>query len=80
MPNDDKPLNPQAIAGAKKAVSHGLVNNPEQLSRKQAQEKEEADHTLRIVKALPDAFLYDYDGTETGTASHKDREGTSMFV
>lgn len=45
-----------------------LINNPDQLRKKQAREKEDADRTARIVKALPDAFLYEYAGTETGRA------------
>lgn len=42
----------------------GLVNNPEQLRKKEAREKEDEDRSLRIVKALPDAFRYEYAGTE----------------
>lgn len=45
-----------------------LAGNPEQLRHKHAQEQENAEHTLRIVKALPDAFLYEYDGEEEGSA------------
>lgn len=41
-----------------------LVGNPDQLRKKQAREKEDTDRTLRIVKALPDAFRYEYAGTE----------------
>jgi hypothetical protein len=44
------------------------VGNPEQLSRKHTQEQESAERTLRIVKALPDAFLFDYDGEQQGAA------------
>lgn len=40
-----------------------LVNNPEQLRKKAAREKEDEERTLRIVKALPDAFCYEYAGT-----------------
>jgi hypothetical protein len=43
-----------------------LAGNPEQLRKKYAREKEDADRTLRIVKALPDAFRYKYAGTEAG--------------
>ncbi len=43
-----------------------LMNNPDQLRKKHAREKEDEDRTLRIVKALPDAFRYEYDGTENG--------------
>jgi hypothetical protein len=45
-----------------------LMDNPDQLRKKQAREKEDADRTLRIVKALPDAFHYEYSGTENGEA------------
>jgi hypothetical protein len=48
-----------------------LLNNPDQLRHKHSQEKEDADHTLRIVKALPDAFLYDYDPSENNAAAGK---------
>ena len=41
-----------------------LAGNPEQLRKKRAREKEDADRTLRIVRALPDAFRYKYVGTE----------------
>ena len=41
-----------------------LAGNPEQLRKKHAREKEDADRTLRIVKALPDAFRFKYAGTE----------------
>jgi hypothetical protein len=44
-----------------------LMDNPDQLRKKQAREKEDADRTLRIVKALPDAFRYEYAGTERST-------------
>jgi len=63
---DDKPLTPRQLEGEEGRLA-GLVSNPQQLERKRHQEKEEADHTLCIVKALPDAFLYEYDGSVTGT-------------
>ncbi|HTW60143.1 MAG TPA: hypothetical protein VMD99_18615 [Terriglobales bacterium] len=46
-----------------------LINNPDQLRKKQAREKEDTDRSLRIVKALPTAFRYQYAGTQTGTAA-----------
>jgi hypothetical protein len=46
-----------------------LMNNPEQLRKKAAREKEDSERTLRMVKALPDAFRYEYDGTEPGNAA-----------
>ena len=64
---NDKPLNSEQH---KAEIDHlaWLTGSPEQLKKKHAREKEDADRTLRIVKAMPDAFHYQYDGTETGTA------------
>jgi hypothetical protein len=64
---NDKPLTPEQMQGEEGRLAD-LVAHPDQLSRKHWQEQESADRTLRIVKALPDAFLYDYDGEERGTA------------
>ena len=41
-----------------------LVNNPDQLRKKRAHDKQEVEHTLCILKALPDAFRYEYAGSE----------------
>jgi hypothetical protein len=73
---NDKPLNGEQLQVEEGRLA-GLVGNPEQLSRKERQEKEEANRTLSIVKALPDAFLFDYDGTESGTAT-LGREGAQL--
>jgi hypothetical protein len=45
-----------------------LANNPDQLRKKHAREKEDDERTLRIVKALPDAFRYEPDGTQPSEA------------
>jgi len=74
---NDKPLTPQQMQGEEGRLA-GLMRNPQQLERKRRQEKEEADHTLSIVKALPDAFLFEYDGSENGTAS-LGREGARLL-
>jgi hypothetical protein len=60
---NDQPLTPDQLAGEESRLQ-GLLNNPEQLQHKRSKEKEDAEHTLRIVKALPDAFLYEYAGAE----------------
>jgi hypothetical protein len=73
---NDKPLTAQQMQGEEGRLA-ALVRNPQQLERKRRQEKEEADHTLCIVKALPDAFLFEYDGLENGTAS-LGREGVRL--
>jgi hypothetical protein len=56
---NDEPLTPQQQQGEMNHLAW-LARNPEQLRRKQAQEKKDADLTLRIVKALPDAFRFTY--------------------
>lgn len=43
-----------------------LARDREALQRKQKQEKEDEARVNRIVKALPDAFIYEPDGTELG--------------
>ncbi len=43
-----------------------LMGNPDQLRKKRAREKEDTDRTLRVLKALPDAFQYEYAGLENG--------------
>ncbi|MGB6678615.1 MAG: hypothetical protein WBE44_18110 [Terriglobales bacterium] len=62
---DNKPLSP-AQRQAEEARLEGLVNNPEGLKRKQRSEKEDTEHVTRIMKALPDAFLYESDGSAVG--------------
>jgi hypothetical protein len=62
---DGHPLNPQQQQ-AERARLENYVRNPEELDRKRKQEKEDTERTLRIVKALPDAFLYEADGTQEG--------------
>jgi len=65
---NDKPLTPEQEQAE---IGHltWLINNPDQLKKKKAREKEDAERTLRIMKALPDAFHYEYEGTEAGTAT-----------
>lgn len=46
-----------------------LSHNPNELRRKRRQEQQDAEHSLRLMKALPDAFLYQFEGTEPATAS-----------
>src|SRR5512141_1127734 len=62
---NDQPLTPQQQQ-AETDHLNWLAGNPEQLRKKRAREKDDADRTLRIVKSLPDAFRYKYAGTETG--------------
>src|ERR1700757_2729409 len=61
----DHPLSPQQQRAETDKLAQ-VATNPSALRRKQEHEYQELDHTLRIVKALPDAFSYEYAGTENG--------------
>ena len=72
---NDKPLTPEQMKSEEGRLA-GIVDNPEQLRRKHSQEQESDDRTLRIMKAMPEAFFFDYDGEEKGTADlGKDGDG-----
>lgn len=60
---DDKPISEEQSQGEFHRLQHLIVDRDD-LRRKQKQEREDAEHTLRIVKAMPDAFTYEFDGTE----------------
>jgi len=62
---NDRPLTPDERQ-AEIARIERFIKNPEELKKKIRDEKEDADRTARIMKALPDAFLYQPDGTEVG--------------
>jgi len=64
---DGKALNPQQRQAEMERLA-GLVNNPQELKRKQKAERDDAERTTRIVKALPEAFHYEFDGTQEGSA------------
>jgi hypothetical protein len=63
--SNGKPLTPEQ---ENTEIGHldWLVQNPDQLRRKHVREAEDSERTLRMVKALPDAFLYTADGTQPG--------------
>lgn len=63
---DGHPLTSQQ-RDAEEARLQSYIHNPEELSRKRRQEKEDSERTQRIMKALPNAFLYEQAGTERGT-------------
>ena len=62
---NDQPLNQQQRRDEYGRIER-FVNQPAELERKRRQEKESAERVNLILKALPDAFLYEYDGTEIG--------------
>ena len=63
--NDDKPLTPEQRQ-AEEARLRDLAGSPEELRKKRQREKDDAERISRIVRAMPDAFLYEYAGTEPG--------------
>lgn len=62
---NDQPISPEQQQQEEGHLGW-LMSNPDQLRKKHAREKEDADRSLRIVKALPDAFRYEYVGLEPG--------------
>jgi len=63
---NDKPLTPEQLQGEEDHL-HYLERDAGARRAKHDRELEELDRTRRILKALPDAFLYDYDGSAAGT-------------
>ena len=68
---NDKPLTPEQRQGEEARLSE-LAHNPEALKKKQKSEKEDAERITRIMKALPDAFLYEPDGTTVGEPDNRE--------
>jgi hypothetical protein len=63
--NNDHPLSPQQRQAEIGRLDH-LLQDPAELAKKKAKETDTKERILRIVKALPDAFLYEFDGTDVG--------------
>ena len=63
--SDGKPLTAKQRE-AEEARLDALAHNPAELKKKQKAERDDAERTIRIVKALPDAFLYQVEGKESG--------------
>lgn len=66
--NDGKPLT-AAQREAEERRLEQLMKDPEELKKKHQREKEDAERVAHIVRAMPDAFLYEYDGTERGSGA-----------
>jgi hypothetical protein len=62
---NDKPLDETQRKGEMWRVKR-FIDDPDELKKKQKQEKENAERVGRIIRALPDAFIYELDGTEMG--------------
>ena len=62
---NDRPLNPDERQGEYGRIQR-FIDDPAELDRKRRKEKEDSERVKSILKALPDAFLYEYDGTDAG--------------
>jgi len=61
--NNDKPLSAEQRQ-AENARVQRFIDEPSELEKKRKREKEDADRTFQIMAALPDAFLFEKDGTQ----------------
>jgi hypothetical protein len=64
---DDKPLTHEQRLAEEVRLDQ-LMKDSEELKKKREREKEDAERVVRIVRAMPDAFLFEYDGDEAGTS------------
>ena len=58
-----KPLTPEQRQVEEARVER-FIHHPEELKKKRQQERESDERTRRIVRAMPDAFLFEYAGEE----------------
>jgi hypothetical protein len=62
---NDQPLTPAERAN-ENARLQGLISHPDEQRRKKKEQQDDAERVKRMFKELPNAFLYQYDGTEQG--------------
>ena len=60
---NDKPLTPEQRAQDDDRLAK-LVADPEEQRKKQREQAADTDRVSRLIGALPNAFIYTYDGTE----------------
>jgi hypothetical protein len=63
MAINDKPLTPEQRKEDDKRIDRLL--DPEKMNEKAKEQREDEDHSHKLLRALPDAFIYKYVGTET---------------
>jgi len=74
---NDQPLTPQQRKD-EDARTERFLKDPAEMRAKQKEERDNRDRINKILKALPDAFLYEYDGFEPGTATYG-RKGSELL-
>jgi hypothetical protein len=65
LANNGKPLTAEERLAEESRLDQ-LSKDPEALRKKRQREKDDEDRISRMVRALPDAFLYEYDRRESG--------------
>jgi hypothetical protein len=60
---DGRPLSPDQRK-AEEARVERFIHDPDELKKKRKQEQEDNARTMRIVRALPDAFIFQYSGEQ----------------
>lgn len=60
-----RPLTPQEKA-AEDARLQQFLNSPDQQQKKIRKEKDDQEHTRRLLQSIPDAFIFSYVGNEPG--------------
>ena len=65
---DGRPLNAQQRQQEEQRLAN-YAQNPDELSKKRKQEREDDERTERILRAFPDAFIFEPEGTQKGTAA-----------
>lgn len=63
--NDDKPLTAEQQKGEQERLN-ALIHDPAELGRKHARQQEDGERIRRLVHAMPDALIFEDDGTEPG--------------
>jgi hypothetical protein len=63
---DGKPLTPAQRIDERNR-NERFLKNPDELRKKRAQEHDDAQRTERIIRAMPDAFLFEPEGEEPGS-------------
>ncbi len=63
-----QPLSPEQRHAEEGRIER-FINKPEELKKKCAEDRETTERTLRILRALPDAFRFDYAGEQAGSES-----------
>jgi hypothetical protein len=74
---NDQPLTSQQRQDEDARIGR-FLKNPDEMRAKQKEERDNRDRINKILKALPDAFLYEYDGFEPGTGNYG-RKGSELL-